>query len=349
MKKMREIIQDGYDNPGRKNCFYTGQNAPAVAEALVVKVWDWTPKKTLNVEPWYWNTHTLALAFGCKPVFTSEGKEWIEDLITNPKQAEDIEIPEVRAGRTGEILEKMEKMLKEYPEDVLIRLPDIQSPLGVAELMWDQSFYLALLTNPEEIHLLLEKISIFIINYVNEIKKVLGKRYNPATHPQVWSEGDGYYMSDDVNSMVSPEDHMQYSISYINKITEALGPLYYHSCTWTDLYLDNIEKLKGVRAVNWSFGTSNDPADLLKRFSGKYMICPHIGLGVHTEEAIRNLNKNINSELDLVKYMLDHMQENTSLYFCFLDDFCQDIDKITAVYELFDSYGHTPQAQGITN
>ncbi len=74
-------------------------------------------------------------------------------------QIHEVEIPEVHTGRTGEILEKMSLLLETLPEDIQIRLPDIQSPLGVAELMWDQSFYLALLTNPEEVHILLENIT----------------------------------------------------------------------------------------------------------------------------------------------------------------------------------------------
>ncbi len=103
----------------------------------------------MNVEPWYWNTHIVALAFGCKTSFTSEGKEWIVDLITDANQVKDIVIPDVWAGRTGEILRKMQALKKKRPEETLIRLPDIQSPSGVAGLMWDQSFYLALLINPE--------------------------------------------------------------------------------------------------------------------------------------------------------------------------------------------------------
>jgi len=205
---MQQRIVEAYHHPDRKVCFYTGQNDRGIANALGLKSWDWTPQKSANVEPWFWNTHTMALAFGCQPVFTSEGKEWIGDRISDVEQVADIKIPNVREGRTGEILQKMAEMLENLPADTLIRLPDIQSPLGVAELMWDQSFYMALLTNPEEVHQLLEKIS----------------------------------------------------FNYINRITRELGPLFYHSCTWTDPYFENIEKLEGVRAVIWSFGTSADPA-----------------------------------------------------------------------------------------
>lgn len=339
---MHRKIQEAYLHPERKSCFYTGQNNPLVAKALAVSKWDWTPVKTANVEPWSGSTHTLALAFGCEAIFTSEGKEWISPLISEAAQVGDIEMPEVWSGRTGEILHRMKEMMQELPPDTLIRLPDIQSPLGVAELMWDQSFYLALLTDPALVHQLLEKITLFTISYINEIKKILGSRYNPACHPQVWSPPEGFYMSDDVNSMLSPEQHMEFSINYINRISRELGALFYHSCTWTEPYFENMGKLEGVRAINWSFGTSADPAELMERFSGKYLLIPHIDRGVHLEEGITRLDKGIQSEYDLTKYLLDHMQNNTSLYIWFQPDLCQDVEQMKKIYALMQERGYAP-------
>lgn len=335
-------ILEAYRHPERRSCLYTGQNDPSVARALGVEQWDWTPVPTANVEPWFWNTHTVALAFGCRPQFTSEGKEWIAPRITDVKQVEDIEIPGVWEGRTGEILKRIGEMKEELPEDTLIRLPDIQSPLGVAELMWDQSFYLALLTDPGEIHMLLEKITLFTIQYIREIRKLLGDRYNPATHPQVWSPPDGYYMSDDVNSMLSPRQHLEFSIDYINRITAQLGALFYHSCTWTPPYYENIGRLKGVRAANWSFGTSADPAEIMERFSGRFVLIPHIDRGVHLEEGIAGLKKGIRTEYDLTVYLLDNMQDNTSLYIWFQPDLCQDLAQMKKICRLMEERGYAP-------
>ena len=339
---MRKRISEAYNDPSGKRCFYTGQDYPDVASALGVKSWDWTPQKSINVEPWFWNTHTLALAFGCKARFTSEGKEWIEDLITEPDQVHELEIPDVRSGRTGEILDEMERLLKVQPEDTLIRLPDIQSPLGVAELIWDQSFYIALITNPAEMHVLLEKITTFTINYIMEIKRVLGNRYNPATHPHIWSTGDGYYISDDVNSMISPEQHMEYSIRYINRLTKVLGPVHYHSCTWTDIYFENIEKLVNVKAANWSFGTSADPAEIIRRFSGRFFLTPHMGLNTHLESGITSLRREIHSAYDLTKYLLDNMLDDTSLYIVYQEDLCQDIQQMKRIVALMKERGFYP-------
>jgi hypothetical protein len=222
-------------------------------------------------------------------------------------------------------------------------LPDIQSPLGVAELLWDESFYVAFYLCPDALHELLEKLTVFITNYILEFHKLLGIRLNPACHPRIWSNPEGYYISDDVNSMISPEQHAEFSVPYINKITESCGPVFYHSCTWTPPYFENIRNVKNKKAANWSTGSSADPALLIREFSGKFMIAPHIGIITHTEEGITNLNKNINNAFELVKYYLDSMQENTTMYFVLHDSIFEDEEMTKNIYRLFVERGYAPE------
>ncbi len=343
---MIQILEDAYQNPNRKFCFFNGLNHKKVGKALGLVQWDWNPQPTVDVEPWYWNTHTLALAFGCNPTFTSEGDEWIEPLITNPDQIKNLPTPNVRKGRTGQILKKMETLIKELPEDTLVRLPDVQSPLGVAELIMGESLYMSLITHPNELHLLLSKISDFIVSYIDEIKKICGNRLNAACHPKIWSDNKGYYISDDTNSMVSPEMHKEFSVDYINRITENCGPVLYHSCTWTNKYIENMRKINNKKIVNWSTGTSMDPAKLIKENAGKVLICPHIGKGMHAESAITSLNRGINTEFDLIKYYLDNMQDNSTLCMSLHENLLEDIDLMKNIYQLFDDYGYSPQKNG---
>jgi len=342
-QKMIKVLENAYQNPDKKICFYIGESQQKAADILRLKQWDWCPQTTVNIEPWYWNTHSIALTFGAEPHFTSDGKEWIKKMISDPLQVSKIKIPGIWSGRTGEILEKAGELLKQQPEETLIRMPDIQSPLGIAELLWDESFYVAFYLSPDALHDLLEKITTLNINYIKEFQNLLGRRLNPACHPRIWSDPEGYYISDDVNSMISPEQHAEFSIPYINKITEACGPVFYHSCTWTPPYFENIKNVKNKKAVNWSTGTSADPALLIKEFSGKFVIAPHIGINTHTEEGITNLNKNIFNAYDLVKYYLDSMQENTTMYMVLQESIFEDAELTRRIYKLFTEKGYSPE------
>lgn len=341
---MIKLLKAAYNNPTQKFCYYGCNNNPQIAGALGFELWDWTPQQTLNIEPYYWNTHTIALSLGCKPIFTSEGKEWIEPCISDVSQIKDFIIPDVRNGRTGEILSIIEKMLLESNSDTLIRLPDIQSPLGVAELMMGEALYMALLINPEELHELLEKITTFIIKYILEIQKVCGNRLNALCHPQNWYNEVGYYISDDTNSMVSPEMHIEFSVKYIDRITEKCGPVLYHSCTWTPQYIENMKSVRNKKMINWSVGSSIDPAEIIKEMSGKVLLAPHIGANVHKEEGITKLGLSLKDEYEVVKYFLDSLQENTTMYMNLHESLLEKKEILIKIYNLFHEYGYSPQA-----
>ncbi|MFP4060878.1 MAG: uroporphyrinogen decarboxylase family protein [bacterium] len=342
---MKNFITDLYDNPDQKFCIYSGGANQEVSKKLNVHHWDWTPSVPVTPEPFYGLTHTIPLAMGCEKLFTSEGKEWVSPCINQPEDVKHVRIPDVYEGRTGEILNLIRNMLNEDPQ-VDIRFPDIQSPLGVAELMWGESFYTSLITNPGEIHELLDKITQFIVSYIKELQNIMGSRYNPSCFPQVWSQAPGYYIADDTNSMVSPEMHREFSVNYINRITEEAGPVYYHSCTWHPQYFENIKSIRNAKIKNWSMIVSCDPAMIIREFSGTTVLAPHIHLDMHNENGIKNIGKNLNSEYDVVKYLLDNMQGNTTLYLQFYDDLVKETDKIISIYRLLDDYRYTPQRHG---
>ncbi len=341
---MKDLLKSAYLKPDKKFCYYTGNNNPEVSKALGIANWDWTPRESYFHNGFFGLTHTIPLALGCKKKFTSDGKEWISPLIKKAEDVDKIEITDVSRGRTGEILELAEKLMKKHPEEVAIRFPDIQSPLGVAELMWDESFYENLLLYPDEIHKLLKKITAFTIYYVKELQKILGNRANPCCFPHIYAMPEGYYIADDTNSMVSPEMHLEYSVDYINKITDEVGPVYYHSCTWLKQYYENIKKIKNAKAKNWSIIVSDDPAEILKEFSGHILLAPHIHVNMHIEGNLKRFG--IRSEYDVVKYLLDNMQDNTTLYLHLYDDLISDNEKTINIYKLLDSYGYSPKANG---
>ena len=339
--EIKQRLRDAYNDPTQKFAYFSGNKNVEFGALVGKEQWDWTPQETENIEPWYWNTHTLALALGSKPRLTSEGKEWATPMITRPEQVEMIAVPDPLDGRTGEIIEDIEDMLLELPDDRLIRLPDIQSPLGVAELLWHpDTFYQALLTSPNEMHQLLQKITDFIIAYVGEIQAIVGDRLNPACFPEIWSDPAGYYIADDTNSLVSPEMHLDFSVRYINKITNVCGPVHYHSCTWKAAYFNNIRQLYNIKAVNWAVSSSDDPADIIAEFSGDYLLCPHIGVDAHASEELRK--HRFADESELIAYMLDHMHDNTTFYIWLQPELVQKTRTMKKIYSLFESRGYAP-------
>lgn len=343
-RRMASRIEDAFRNPRQKFCFYSANGANTGSERLnKMPLWDWTPYRTHGSGG---STCMVPWAFGCPRVPVGDGKEWVRPLIADPAQVRDLPIPDPGRGCTGEVIAEMAKLARSIPLGDRVRNPDLQSPLGIAELMWDESFYTALIDYPEAVHELLEKVADFLIAYVRAIQAAAGDRYNPCGFPLIWSSGAGTMIADDTMSLISPAMHAEFSLPYVNRIADEVGPLYYHSCTWRKPYFANLHAVRNVRAFNWNPGNSDDPATLIREFSGKAVLALHLCLNMHRDNDVRALGRNFADEAEFFEYCLDAMTAESCLYWWFSN--VREKGKVMEkIYELLHVRGYTPQATGI--
>ena len=342
---MTEVLLHSLTHPGERNFFYSGNSAETGSKRLNrMAHWDWTPVRTHGVAGS--STCMFPLALGARRVLTSEDKEWVEGVIGGPAQVRDFGIPDVWSGRTGEVLRNIQILVDTLPDGDLVRMPDVQSPLGVAELLWDRGFYLALVDCPDAVHDLLQQITTFIIRFVQEVQRVAGPRLNAAGFPCIWSDPVGVYVADDSMSLISPAMHLEFSVPYLNRMADACGPLVYHSCSWWEPYFDNIHQLRNVRLMNWNPGNSTDPAVIIKEFSGRAVLAPHLVLEMHTDRDVLKLGRGFQDEVDFFTYMLDSMQDNTAMHFWF-SNIVQKGDAMDRIYDILHERGYTPAARGM--
>ncbi|MFZ2657792.1 MAG: hypothetical protein WAX69_22855 [Victivallales bacterium] len=344
-EQMASRLEQAFANPRQKFCYYSGNGGETRSARLnAMPLWDWTPYRTHGGGG---STCIAPLAFGCQPVKISEDKEWIKPLITDPAQVHGLAVPDPRNGRTGEIIKLTAELVRTIPQGDRVRNPDIQSPLGIVELMWDESFYTALIEYPEAIHELLDKVTRFQIEYIRLIQQAAGDRYNPCGFPLIWCSGSGTMLADDTMSLISPAMHAEFSIPYVNRIAEAVGPLFYHSCTWRAPYFDNIRQVKNIRAFNWNPGNSDDPATLIREFSGSAVLALHLTEGMYKDHDVVGLGHKFADDAEFFEYCLDAMTEESSLYWWFLGSILQNGPVIGKIYDLLHERGYTPQAAGM--
>ncbi len=341
-EKMKKMLMDAFNNPNKKNCFYSVNLDKTNLQKLDnMECWDWTPEKSRDVKGN--NTCIFPLGLGCERIEIDDGKEWAKAMFSDSESDFNLEIPDIYNGKTGKILSEIKNMADYLPEEEKIREPDIQSPLGIAEIICGQGLYIALMMNPGAIHKLLDKITTFEIAFIKEMKKIAGKKMNGACFPAIWNNHEGTLCSDDTLTLISPEMHLEFSVPYVNRIAEECGPLFYHSCTWREEHFDNIKQVKNVRAYNWNPGNSIDPAKIIKEFSGRGVLAPHFAKDIHLTDDTKQWG-DFADEVEMVKYFLDNMLENTTFYFSLLE-FDNHPDLLQKFYDLFYEYGYTPQQQ----
>ncbi len=338
---MAERLEGAFAAPRKRFCYYSANSAPcASARLAALGAWDWTPYRTLGGGG---SPSLVPIAFGGRPVRLGNGVLWAEPAITDSRQAFDLPVPDPLEGVTGEKIREAAELNRALSPGERIRNIDVQSPLSVAEMMWDSGrFYTDLVDYPDAVHALLEKITAFQIAYIRAVRAAAGAAYNPCGFPLIYAEGPGTMVGDDTLSLLSPSMHAEFSIPYINQLGDAVGPLFYHSCTWRATHLDNVRMVRNVRAYNWNPGNSDDAAMLIQEFSGKAVLALHLCPGMHRTRDVLKLGKNFADEADFLAYCLDAMTDETCFYWWF-ERLADNAPLIEKIYGLLYERGFTPQ------
>jgi hypothetical protein len=252
----------------------------------------------------------------------------------------------VYTGWPGNVLRSIAEQARDLPGDEQIRCPDVQSPLGVAELMWDESFYAALIDAPDAVHALLDTITTYQVAYIREFNRIAGARLNPCGFPGIWADGPGTMVADDSLSLVSPAMHAEFSLPYLNRIADACGPIYYHSCTWSERYFENIHAVRNVRAYNWNPGDSIDFGVIAREFGGRAVIAPHLVIDMHREKGALAWGRSFADEFDFFRYLVESTPDDAALYFWF-SNIVRKPRIMERLYDYLHARGCTPQARGL--
>ncbi len=334
------ILAHAYARPDAGGVFYSANSAPTGSARLnALPGWDWTPAPTRWAGGGV-TTCMFAQALGCAPD-TVDGRPWIKRLIHDRAQVKDIGVPDPYAGWPGNVLRNMIEQAKTLPAGELIRCPDVQSPLGVAELMWDESFYTAFYEAPDAIHALLNTITEYQIAYIREFNRQLGPRLNPCGFPGIWAEGPGTMIADDTLSLLSPAMHAEFSVPYLNRIADACGPIYYHSCTWSEKYFGNIHSIRNVRAYNWNPGDSIDFAIIAREFGGKAVLAPHLVIDMHKEKGALAWGRNFKDEFEFFRYCVESTPAHAASYWWF-SNIVQKGEVVERIFDYLKARGCTP-------
>jgi hypothetical protein len=94
---------------------------------------------------------------------------------------------------------------------------------------------------------------------------------------------------------------------------------------------------------NWNPGNSDDPAVLIREFSGTAVLALHLCQGMHRDNDTLALGRNFADEAEFFEYCLDAMTDETCLYWWF-GNVIQRKTIIEKIYDLLHARGYTPQA-----
>ena len=203
-------------------------------------------------------------------------------LLTEPEQADALEVPEVGAARSGLYVEAIEKAVQLITDRPV--LAGVIGPFSLAGRLMDVSEAMILCYDePEMVHTVLEKATQFLINYCKAYKAV---------------GANGVVIAEPLAGLLSPNQAAGFSHPYVKKIIEAVQEddfaVIYHNCgNNTGLMTKDIYTMG---AMGYHFGDAVEMTDMLEGVPDDALIMGNVSpsgqfLGGTTESMKENTKK----------------------------------------------------------
>jgi len=258
--------------------------------------------------PWF-GAVGMAEGFGGEVLWFKKDHPKILPVLKSARNIKKLKKPNVKSGLMGEIL----KMTKYFQQETDFKYPICEgehyTPVELAfELIDTTSGIYAMIDEPKLMHNLLEIITETLFDFIEEQRK-LAKEYvfgkNVGSTGIYIKEGNGIYLCEDSMVNLSPELFREFSLPYLNIISERFGGLFLHSCGDFKHQIENLKLIKNLKGIN--FGASEISYDLIvENFAGDTVIAPHLGL---------NNRIKFESLEAFSKYIMEKRKMNTGNYF----------------------------------
>jgi hypothetical protein len=221
-------------------------------------------------------------AFGCEVVWWEDNLPAVRPLVHNDaKDLLAITTPSVQDGELARVMRYTDEFIRLTNGRMPVRLTDIQGPLDSAALIAGHTEFLGLMmTDSRAAHHLLRTVTDLAISLVKAQRERI-RAHNVEFVPSMFQpwipEGRGVSVSNDECVMISAAMHDEFSVPYINMLSEEFGGVAVHSCgDWTHQFgsLDNVHQLRGLE-----FGATEAPFErVFGHFAGRVVLACRVGL-----------------------------------------------------------------------
>jgi hypothetical protein len=220
-------------------------------------------------------TCAIATAFGAREQMR-DGVHWVEPSIDDMAQVDRIRKPALTDGRLGDILERTRAARRVVGDRIPIRVMDFQSPFTTVEqLVGCDRFFTLPYDEPERLHALMDVVTDFSIEFFTAQIEAAGDSCCRGIWPPIWFPPQaGIQMSDDHLASVSPSVYREFVVPYNNRIAEAFGGMFLHSCVLPESHLEVLADME-LTGFNCDI-SSGAPLDrILGRYGREIVIAPH--------------------------------------------------------------------------
>ncbi|MFH1568917.1 MAG: uroporphyrinogen decarboxylase family protein [Gemmatimonadota bacterium] len=223
--------------------------------------WAWLKyRKQLEAASWldddavpcldpYTGTEIFAAAFGCRVHRPEDTNPFALPLIHDAGEVAGLRVPEISAEPLAVLFEIADELRRRAGPEGLMRLPDIQSPMDIAALIWDKNdFYIAALEAPEAVRELAAKVRQLLTAFLDEWFARYGRDF-VAHYPDYYMPG-GITLSEDEIGAVNPEMFRQLFLPELAELSSRYGCLGMHCCADAHQHWEAWKEIPALRLLN---------------------------------------------------------------------------------------------------
>ena len=194
-------------------------------------------------------TEIFAEAFGCNVHAPDNDMPFALPLVETPEDAEKVRIPSLDAPPLRRMFDMADKLAQRAGPGVLVRPPDIQSPMDTASLIWNKTnMFFAMVETPEVVKELAFKVRQLLTAFLDEWFRRYGREF--IAHCPEYYMPYGITLSEDEIGMVNTEMFDEFFLPELTYLSEHFGQIGIHCCADSKHQWDGFRKIPNLRFLN---------------------------------------------------------------------------------------------------
>ncbi len=197
-------------------------------------------------------TGFFAAAFGCPfHQYSHGGNAVARPIVTTAAEADALAQPTLDALPIRRYFQLAEKLALRLGPEAPISVPDIQSPFGIAAIIWNkEDLLIALMEEPDAVLRLVEKTHKLLWDFLAELKKRL-PNVNLCHCPYTWAPPElGCWLSEDEIGIISTDMFERFALPSLERLSHDFGGLFMHCCAAAQHQYESWKKIPDLRGIN---------------------------------------------------------------------------------------------------
>ncbi len=257
----------------------------------------------------YWGGKTFFPHDDSHDIFIEPVAKSVDEAMNITPKA--VDAPDMDAAIAINMYKQVSAAMK--TDKLWLRTPDFQGTLNTASLIMDQEeMMMAMYTEPEKLHQLLDQICNFLIDYFNYLKRESGNRVCGNIWPYTFFPSDlGASFTEDFMPLISAAEYKEFGLPYVERMSEAFGAVHIHCCGDWGRHAENLYNSKAkIKAAEFHYPCTR--IEEIEILNENTVFIPYIILD-HQD------NKEFSSTIEYYDHLLTNSSPQTRFWFPFCD------------------------------